>query len=36
LERNGQVLRNEGRWVIGTTSLTHMSEHVLRAGNRKS
>jgi hypothetical protein len=34
LERDGQVLRNEGRWAIGTTSLTHMSGHVLRAGNK--
>jgi hypothetical protein len=25
LERDGQVRRNEGRWAIGTTSLTHMS-----------
>jgi hypothetical protein len=23
LERDGQVLRNEGRWAIGTTSLPH-------------
>ena len=36
LERDGQVLRNEGLWAIGTTSLTHMSGHVLRAGNSKS
>ena len=36
LERNGQVLRNEGRWAIGATSLTHMSGHILRAGNSKS
>jgi hypothetical protein len=36
LERDGQVLRNEGRWAIGTTSLTHMSGHVLSAGNSKS
>ena len=36
LERGGQVLRNEGRWAIGTTSLPHMSGHVRRAGNSKS
>ena len=36
LERDGQVLRNEGRWAIGTTSLTRMSGHVRRAGNSKS
>src|SRR5215469_1202646 len=36
LERDGQVRRNEGRWAIGTTSLTHMSGHVLSAGNSKS
>jgi hypothetical protein len=36
LERDGQVLRNEGRWAIGITSLTHMSGHVQRSGNSKS
>jgi DNA-binding IclR family transcriptional regulator len=27
MEKDGRVLRNEGLWTIGTTSLTHMNAH---------
>jgi hypothetical protein len=35
LERNGQVLRNEGRWTIGTTPRATANGHAVR-GNRSS
>jgi hypothetical protein len=35
LERDGQVLRNEGRWTIGTTSLAQTNGHAIRS-NRSS
>ena len=35
LERDGQVLRNEGRWTISTTPLAQANDHAVR-GNRSS
>jgi hypothetical protein len=36
MEAGGQVLRNDGRWAIGTTSLTDLNRHAVGADNRKS
>jgi hypothetical protein len=36
MEEEGHVLRDGGRWTIGTTALTHMNGHALSAGNGKS
>jgi hypothetical protein len=33
---DGQVLRDDSRWTIPTTSLTHMNAHAVTAGNSKS
>jgi len=34
MEKDGQVFRSEGdRWAIGTTALTHLNGHTVKAGN---
>ena len=36
MEADGQVLRNHGRWAVGTTSLNHMNGHAVSAGNSEA